>query len=54
MTGSGTRGSILISCTDGNVRCRFQELYAKWKLDGTPVNALDYSIETPVNCVSCV
>ena len=27
---------------------KFQELYAKWKQDGTPVNALDYSIETPV------
>lgn len=48
---SGTRGSILTSCTDGIVCRRFQELYAKWKLDGTPVNALDYSIETPVNCV---
>ena len=30
------------------VRCRFQDLYAKWKEDGTPINALDYSIETPV------
>lgn len=28
---------------------KFQELYAKWKQDGTPVNALDYSIETPVS-----
>lgn len=27
---------------------RFQELYARWKKDGTPVDALDYSIETPV------
>lgn len=30
------------------VRRRFQELYARWKRDGTPVDALDYSIETPV------
>ncbi|KAK8831312.1 hypothetical protein WA577_001418, partial [Blastocystis sp. JDR] len=26
---------------------KFQELYARWKRDGTPVDALDYSIETP-------
>ncbi|KAK8790556.1 hypothetical protein WA171_002078 [Blastocystis sp. BT1] len=26
---------------------KFQELYAKWKKDGTPFDALDYSIETP-------
>ena len=30
---------------------RFQELYAKWKKDGTPFDALDYSIETPVQIV---
>lgn len=30
---------------------RFQELYAKWKEDGTPFDALDYSIETPVQIV---
>lgn len=30
------------------LRGRFQELYARWKRDGTPVDALEYSIETPV------
>lgn len=30
---------------------RFHELYAKWKKDGTPFDALDYSIETPVQIV---
>lgn len=30
---------------------RFQELYAQWEKDGTPFDALDYSIETPVRIV---
>lgn len=29
---------------------RFLKLYAKWKEDGVPFDALDYSIETPVGC----
>ena len=34
----------------GAVGRRFLKLYAKWKEDGVPFDALDYSIETPVGC----
>ena len=45
---SGTRGSITRSEYANGIGRRFLQLYAKWKEDGVPFDALDYSIETPV------
>ena len=45
---SGTHGSITRSEYANGMGRSLLQLYAKWKEDGVPFDALDYSIETPV------